>query len=99
MQLYPHKLGTTFVRSFVDETTRFNNCVLLYCYDPPIKPRGRGQKNQGLLKHDIPIKLPVVLPINLPTCRDPRGPPIDQAPDLPIKLLIFRMIYREVEFP
>ena len=99
MQLYPHKLETTFLRSFVDRTTRFTSCVLLYCYDPPIKPRGQGHWNQDFPKQNIPIKLPIILPINLLTGRDPIGPPIYRDPDLLIKPPIFQMIYQAVEFP
>ena len=95
MQLSPHKIDTTLVRYFVARTTRFNSCVYLYCYDPPIEHQSRGYQNQALIKNNPQIKPPS----NLSTCRYPRVPPIDQAPDTPIKLPFAQAIPRPVEFP
>ena len=79
MQLYPNKIDTTLVSSFVARNTRFNSCFYLYCYNILIVPRRRGQKYQDLTKHNIMIELPR----DLPTGRDPREPPIYRASDVP----------------
>ena len=39
------------------------------------------------------------IPRDIPTGRDPRGPHIDQAPDLPIELMIAQDIPIPTEFP
>ena len=86
MQLFPHKIDTTLVRSFVSRTTRFNSCVYFYCYYPPVVPQMARSPRPALYGSTI---FKIDIPRDIPTGIDPREPPIDQASDLPIELPIF----------
>ena len=95
MQFYPCKIYTALVSSFVARTTRFNSGVYLYCYNPPIVTKRQGHQDQSLTKYDLHIELPR----DLPTSRDTREPPIDQASDVLIELPISQEIPRPIDFP
>ena len=97
MQLFPHKIYTTLVSSFVARITIFNSCVYFYCYDSPIIPQRRGHQDQDqdFTDHNLPINLSR----DVPTGRDPREPQINQASDLPIEPPITRVTSRPIDFP
>ena len=80
MQLYPHKIDSTLVRSFVARTTRLNTCVYLYFYNLLIIHQRRGHRYQSRNKHNLPS--------DPPTGWDPRELLIDRASNLLIKIPI-----------
>ena len=88
MQLSSNKKDTALVNSLLARTNRFNSCVYLYCYNPPIVTQRRGRQYQFLNKNDLLIDIPS----NIPIGQDPRETLIDQASDLLIELLIVRAI-------